>query len=466
MDITDHLRRFLQSQPPAGRYAVAYSGGLDSHVLLHALSRCGVGLTALHVHHGLSPNADLWAEHCQAQCRALSVPCSVLRVYVAPDGSGREAAARNARYAALEQALGQGDILFTAHHQNDQAETLLLMLMRGAGVAGLAAMPPSRPFGDGLLARPLLGLPRATLRRYAEQHGLSWVDDESNFDTSLDRNYLRHELLPRLRQRWPAAERSVARSAAHLAEAGELLTELAATDLVKACGARSGTLSVNALQTLTPPRRRNLLRHWLREQGLPLPDTLHLRHIEQEVLPARPDAEPRVRWPGAEVRRYRDDLYALPPLVPAPATELPWTMTEPLMLPDGRTLTADAATGSGLSTARCAGARVTVRFRAGGERCAPAGRRHTHELKKLFQEAGVPPWERERVPLLFVDDRLAQVVGYWICEPFAAGPREAALRFAISSAPDIASRDENNDNCSGPRARTPVPSHISLLIDD
>ena len=430
MDITDHLRRFLQSHPPAGRYVVAYSGGLDSHVLLHALSRLGIELAAVHVHHGLSRNADLWAEHCQAQCAALGVPCRVVQVEVARDaGKGIEAAARSTRYAALEQVLGEGEMLLTAHHQDDQAETLLLMLLRGAGVAGLAAMPAVRACGRGRLARPLLGLPRSALHLYAQRHGLSWVDDESNFDTSLDRNYLRHELLPLLRERWPAAPRALARSAAHLAEAGELLAELAAADLVTACGGRPGTLSVSALQPLTPPRRRNLLRHWLRTLDLPLPGTVHLHRIEQEVLLARRDAEPLVGWPGAEVRRYRDDLHAMPPLAPVPDAELEWDMAQPLPLPDGRTLTATVvAAAPGLSAARCADARVTVRFRAGGERCAPVGRGHTHELKKLFQEARVPPWERERIPLLFVDGVLAQVVGYWICVPYAAEEKEAAWR--------------------------------------
>lgn len=445
VDIADHLRRFLQSQPPAGRYLVAYSGGLDSHVLLHALHRLGINLAAVHVHHGLSPNADLWSEHCVAACNTLQVPCQVVRVHVSADGSGREAAARAARYAALEQALGEGEMLLTAHHQDDQAETLLLMLLRGTGVAGLAGMPAARLFGRGLLARPLLGLPRSALRHYAEQHHLSWVDDESNFDTSLDRNYLRHHVLPLLRERWPAANCTLARAAAHLAEAGALLAELAETDLAGACGSRPATLSITALCRLNAPRRRNLLRHWLRSRGLPLPDTVHLHRIEQEVLPARPDAEPRVDWNGVEVRRYQDDLYAIPPLSPLPEVELTWDMAQPLSLPDGRVLTVSAAAATGLSAARCADARVTVRFRAGGERCAPAGRGHTHELKKLFQEAGVPPWERARVPLLYVDGMLALVVGYWICETFDARDGEAALAVTLSAA-DIASRNENNDN--------------------
>ncbi|MEW6648345.1 MAG: tRNA lysidine(34) synthetase TilS [Pseudomonadota bacterium] len=466
MDITDHLRRFLQTQPPAGRYVVAYSGGLDSHVLLHALSRLGVTLAAVHVHHGLSRNADLWAEHCRTQCAALQVPCTVVRVQVRHGGSGVEAAARDARYAALVQALGAGEMLLTAHHQDDQAETLLLMLMRGAGIAGLAAMPAVRPFGPGLLGRPLLGLPRAVLHDYAVAHALSWVDDESNFDTGLDRNYLRHEVLPVLRRRWPALERTLARTAAHLAEAGELMAGLAAADLATAHGSRAGTLSVAALNSLAVARRRNLLRHWLRDLGLPLPDTAHLHRIEQEVLPARPDAGPRVDWPGAEVRRYRDDLYAMAPLASVPDTELSWDLAQPLPLPDGRCLVAAPAVGGGVSVKRLAAARVTVRFRAGGERCAPVGRGHGHELKKLFQEAGVPPWERERVPLLFVGDALAQVVGYWTCASHAAAPGEEALSCDVFAAADIASGGENNDNCRGRAPEHPFPPLPSKLIDD
>jgi tRNA(Ile)-lysidine synthase len=323
--------------------------------------------------------------------------------------------------------------------------------MRGAGIAGLAAMPDVRPFGPGLLGRPLLGLPRAVLHDNAVTHALSWVDDESNFDTGLDRNYLRHEVLPVLRRRWPALERTLARTAAHLAEAEELLAGLAAADLAAAYGSRAGTLSVAALNSLAVPRRRNLLRHWLRGLGLPLPDTAHLHRIEREVLPARPDAGPRVDWPGAEVRRYRDDLYAMAPLVPVSATELSWDLAQPLPLPDGRCLVAAPAVGGGVSVKRLAAARVTVRFRTGGERCAPLGRGHSHELKKLFQEAGVPPWERERVPLLYVDGVLAQVVGYWTCEAFNARDGEAALTVSLAAA-DIASRAENNDNCPGPRA--------------
>ncbi len=456
MDLLDHLRRSLHSLAPAAGYRVALSGGLDSVVLLHALGALRGELPplgAIHVHHGLSPNADMWAEFCARLCRSLDLPCTVVRVDARPaPGESREAAARAARYRALTAALGPGEVLLSAHHQDDQAETLLLMLLRGAGVAGLAAMPVERPLGQGRLARPLLGLSREALHAYATAHGLSWVDDESNLDTGYDRNFLRHAILPRLRERWPSAPRALTRSAAHLAEAKELLAEMAEADRGRCLGSVTGTLSIAALQRLSAARRRNLLRHWLGGQGVTSPDTLHLRRIEQELLSARPDAEPRVGWRGGEVRRYRDDLFAFAAaLPPVPAVTLAWSLERPLPLPAGLgTLVAEPALGQGIALERLG--RVTVGFRHGGERCRPQGRAHSQVLKKLLQEAGIPPWERERMPLLFIDGALAQVGDHWTCAPFAAAAAVPGriIRWMRPSA--IASEGENDDNYAGPRA--------------
>ncbi|MFA5627511.1 MAG: tRNA lysidine(34) synthetase TilS [Thiohalomonadaceae bacterium] len=449
MHIAQYLRDFLDSLPASKRYVVGYSGGLDSQVLLHTLHSLNLHLAAVHIHHGLSPRADQWAEFCQAQCAALQVPCTVVRVSVPADGSGLEAAARTARYAALEQHLGADEILLTAHHQDDQAETLLLMLLRGAGVTGLASMPRWRPFARGLLARPLLDIPRAALHAYALQHGLAWVDDESNFDTSLKRNYLRHEILPRLIKSWPTALQTLARAAAHLAEADGLLAELAEMDIEQVRGSRPDTLSITGLQKLSAARRRNVLRHWLRQLALPLPDTSQLQRLEQDMFTTRADASPQVNWSGIETRRYRDDLYAMKPLPSAPEIELPWDLSKSLLLPDGRRLQAVPAIGEGLSLERLQDTHISVRFRRGGERCAPVGRGHSHELKKLFQESGVPPWERDRVPLIFVDDQLAQVVDYWICTAFAAKREEEGWCCRLIARADIASQGEKQDNCPG-----------------
>ena len=260
------LHRLLNALPRTGvtRYWLAYSGGLDSHALLHAMhglraQQRGIILCAVHVHHGLRPEADQWAAHCMSVCAALEIPCQVLHVQARPAaGESPEDAARCARYQALRDVIGAGDCLLTAHHQDDQAETLLLQLLRGAGVAGLAGMPACAAFGTGLLARPLLSHSRAELRAYAERHGLHWVEDGSNAETGYDRNYLRHEILPRLRARWPATAAVLTRSAGHCAAATDLLQILAAQDLANLRGPVQRTLKIDRLQLLDAARQESL----------------------------------------------------------------------------------------------------------------------------------------------------------------------------------------------------------------
>ncbi len=431
--ISDSL---LDALPRTGvtRYWLAYSGGLDSHVLLHALHgliarQPGLTLSAVHVHHGLRPEADQWAAHCLAVCAALEIPCQVLHVQARPAaGESPEDAARRARYQALQGVVGTGDCLLTAHHQDDQAETLLLQLLRGCGVAGLAGMPVCAKFGAGQLARPLLTHSRAELRDYAERHSLRWVEDGSNAETGYDRNYLRHEILPRLRARWPATAAALTRSAGHCAAATDLLQTLATQDLAGLRGPVSGTLMIDRLQALDAARQDNVLRVWLRELGLPTPSTAHLRQLRCELLTAAVDAMPCVRWPGAELHRYRKLLYAMTPLTAHDAGQvLDWDLQQPLTLPGGAgRLHVALSSGHGLDAA-LRGQRISVRFRHGGEICKPVGRGHHHDLRKLFQEAGVPPWRRERVPLLYVDGELAAVVGFWVCEPFQAPPQTSGL---------------------------------------
>lgn len=445
MELTaSRLRETLDDLPAAPRYWVALSGGLDSTVLLHALVEAldepARRLTAVHVHHGLHGQAEAWVERCTALCATLGVSCRVLRVDArAAPGQSPEAAARQARYGALAEVVGPEHGLLTAHHQDDQAETLLLQLLRGAGPQGLAAMPAWAPFAAGWLGRPLLDWPRAALRAYAERHALEWIEDPSNADTGLARNALRHEVLPRLAAHWPAAARTLARAARHQGDAAAILAERGTADLAEAL-AEDGGLAIAALGRLSPARQRNLLRHWLQQQALALPDEARLQRIVEEVIAARADAEPRVAWRDAgghrvEVRRYRDRLYALGGAAPVPAGEARvWDLARPLALPDtGHTLVAHPARGAGLSAAACAAGTITVRFRRGGEQCRPVGRGHRHALKKLFQEWGVAPWERERVPLIYIDDDLAQVVGHCLCDPFAAGADESGWRIALQA---------------------------------
>ncbi|HHO67652.1 MAG TPA: tRNA lysidine(34) synthetase TilS, partial [Gammaproteobacteria bacterium] len=424
LDADDIIRQL----PPARAYWVAFSGGLDSRVLLEMLARnrarLAAPLGAVHVDHGLHAESEQWGEHCRRVCQRLGVDHAALRVdAAAAPGQSPEAAAREARYRALRDWLPADACLLTAQHRDDQAETLLLQLLRGAGPRGLAAMPRQAAFGRGLLLRPLLDVPRQALRDWAERQGLDWIEDPSNADTRYDRNYLRHVVLPALARRWPAAAGTLARAAAHQAEQAELARALADIDLQGCRVAAAEALSVTGLLALPAPRRTNLLRHWVALQGLPPPPRRVLARVTPELLACRPDATPCVHWPGAELRRYRDALYLSAPLPPPPAgLRLAWRPAQPLELAAaGGVLSARPVSGGGLDAARF-GARLEIRFRAGGERLRPAGRSHRHALKKLLQAAGVPAWERERLPLVYADGELVAVPGLCVAEGCQAGP--------------------------------------------
>lgn len=415
------LRLELKHLPCNGRWLVGFSGGADSYALLHALAAVeGLGreVLAVHVHHALQPQAEEWASQCAGMAQALGVQFEVLRVDVRETSAqGVEAAAREARYAALERRVKPGDVLLTAHHRDDQAETLLLQLLRGAGPAGLAGMPRLAPFGAGWHARPLLEQTRESLQEYLRLRDLEWIEDPSNRALNAARNYLRHRIMPELHARWPAAGRTLARAARHQAETLELTTALGRSDIEEASGAEPGTLSVAALRILSRARLHNALRVWLADKDLPLPNVARLEQVRRRVLEAAEDAQPHLRWSGGELRRYRDALYAMTPLPPHdPAQVIAWDrFDKPLDIPSlGRELSV-AEVRSDLDALRCAGEPVSIRFRRGGERCRVRGKAHSRALKTLLQEAGVPPWERDRIPLLYVGDQLREVIGYWLC---------------------------------------------------
>ena len=289
---------------------VALSGGVDSTVLLAALAAQrieGLRVRALHVNHGIHPNADAWSRHCRALARRLGVPLRVLKTQVVRSpGVSLEAAARDARYALLAAELGPGECLLTGHHEDDQLETVLLQLFRGAGLAGLAAMPQITPFAAGWLVRPLLSVTRAELQEWAREAGLSWVEDDTNADESLDRNYLRRQVLPLIRGRWKGVGFAVSRSARHAAEGQRLLDAVARTDVERA--ASGAELFVPALRALQLDRRRNALRFWIVKSGARVPDTSRLEEIAGPLMAARPDSNPSVAWGDVEVRRHADLL--------------------------------------------------------------------------------------------------------------------------------------------------------------
>ena len=391
----------LPDPPRPSPILLGYSGGLDSSVLLHLMANDPsirtTGLRAIHVHHGLHADADDWAGHCQRTCAAFDVPLRIVRVTVdQASGLGLEAAARQVRHDACAAAMGAGDILAFAHHRDDQAETFLLRALRGSGVDGLAAMPAWRSFGPGWLWRPLLATPRAALQDYARQHGLGWVEDPSNGEVACDRNFLRNAVLPLLRQRWPHAQASLSRSAALCADAVALLDgedEVA----LNAVRLDAQTLQVAALHVLTPERRARVLRRWIAGLQLPPLPGQGVSRIERVLLDARRDAAARFEWSGARVCRWRDQLHAGPMSAPlAGDFTLQWDGRSPLLLPTGDRLQLLGAAGFERP--------IQVRARRGGERILLPGRRHTHTLKHLLQEAALPPWQRARLPLLFDHD--------------------------------------------------------------
>ncbi len=448
--LLQQLRAELEAIP-ANRYWVAYSGGVDSHVLLHAMAalrpQLSAAVNAVHVNHGLNPAAGQWAAHVISICDALSIPCHLFNVDARPRrGESPEAAARNARYHHFSQLIEAGDVLLTAHHQEDQAETLLLQLLRGAGPHGLAAMPLVAPFSAGQLARPLLNTAQALINDYAQERSLCWIEDPSNQERGFERNYLRHDVVPLLKAHWPAFSKTVSRAAAHCAEAAGLLDELAAEDLQRLSGGAAerplaARISLDGLRQLAPERRKNIIRFWIRKCSLPTVSTKIMDQINTSLITARDDAVPLVRWPGGELRRYREDLYAMVPLEPFdPSLQFRWCWQEgALELPAAigsvvaqtHLATSGDSSSKGLSRTQCEQQPLSVRFRQGGERCRLPGRTQHHQLKGLLQQAGVPPWQRDRIPLIYLGEQLAAVVGYFYCAPFQAKRGETRVTFAL-----------------------------------
>ena len=432
----------LLSDTREQRCCVAFSGGVDSTALLHALceSRGDLGLTlrAVHVNHHLQPQADEWAAHCRKIAALLAMPLDVLEVNVSPTrGESVEAAARTARYSAIAARLGRGEHLITAHHREDQLETVLLRLVRGAGVAGLGGMPETAPFGTGMLLRPLLGVERAALVAYCEAAQLTWIDDLSNADLRFDRNFLRARVIPALRERWPAVAECVARSGSHLAEARWLLDERAQEDLALA---RDGAgLRIPVLRGLAPARARNLLRFWIESAHQPVPSTAVLDQVMAQMLGARRDAMPLVVAGERELRRYRDVLYLCEPLPPTPPEDLtwPWREQRELELPSGLGRLRMRETRENEAALNLPAGPLRIAWQGSGLKLqvAPRGSRRT--LRNLYQERGIVPWMRPLLPLVFAGDSLVAVGDLWIDARFRRPEGESGTTLDWLDAPPL-----------------------------
>jgi tRNA(Ile)-lysidine synthase len=413
--LTAVLEQWALEYAPS-RITVAFSGGLDSTVLLAALARLELPapLRAAHVDHGLHPRSHEWSEHCARVAAALGVELRVLPVAVERSApAGLEAAAREARYGALGELLSPGEWLLTAHHADDQLETLLLRLLRGTGVRGLAGIADFAPFAGGRLGRPLLKFTRARLRAEAEARGLEWLEDPSNWDPRHDRNYLRLYVLPALTARWPAAAPNAVRLAAQARDAERLLESLADADA--AALAAPWHVPREVLEALEPARQRNLLRRQLRAVGSDVPGAAKLEELRRALLAAHAESHARVSWPGGEGRVYRGALYLLRPLPPASPRgyEARLGLGTAWTGPEGRVELVPADGAEGLPQS-WADEGLRLRFRAGGERFRPRGHAHRRSLKQLFQEAGVVPWMRERVPLVYRGGELVAVGDLWL----------------------------------------------------
>jgi len=424
------LRAAIERWPApavAPRFTVAFSGGLDSTVLLAALCRLGLAarVRAAHVDHGLHPHSPRWVEHCAAAAAALGVEFAVTRVTVEQgSGQGLEAAARDVRYGALGALQRPGEVLLTAHHGDDQLETLLLRMLRGSGVRGLRGILSFGPYGAGFLGRPLLGFTRAELHAEALAWGLSWLEDPANREARHDRNFLRLQVLPPLLARWPAAVQNAGRLALQMAEAEDILTGVAVEDARSLVEPRRVPRA--ALAALEPARQRNLLRHLLRRAGLGVPSAAKLDELRRALLDARSEAQPLVRWPGGEGRVYREHLYLAVPLVAASSSDSSAVLGRHGRWsgPEGEIVLEPAGSAPGLPESWLTGG-LTLRFRAGGEQFQPLDRRHRQPLKRWFQEAGIVPWMRRRIPLLYRAEQLVAVGDLWLtAEVRAAGADE------------------------------------------
>lgn len=397
---------------------VAYSGGLDSCVLLHLLTQVrryqpGLNLSAIHINHSLSANAKSWDRHCKKICKDLKVKYITKQVNanVKIKDHSLEEIARNLRYEVFAEILPKNAVLMTAHHANDQAETLLLQLFRGAGPKGLSAMAVKKEFAKGWLVRPLLRFSRADLLEYAKEHKLNWIEDESNTDTKFSRNLVRHALMPIIMQNWPGATKVLNRVAGLCAQANELMEELGRQDLILTTETKD-VISINALKQLSITRQCNVLRFWLQSLNLPIPSEVKIQEILRTAVNSREDVNPVIAWPGVQIRRFNGNLYAISPLlIHDNKVILPFDIKKKLNLPSDLGVLSIKINKDVAKNYQ--NKKFSIRFRTGGEKVFLLKRQATHELKKLMQEWQVPPWMRDRIPLVYYEDQIIAVPGFY-----------------------------------------------------
>ncbi|MBA53377.1 MAG: tRNA lysidine(34) synthetase TilS [Pseudomonadales bacterium] len=427
------IQQALAALPGPCHIHVGYSGGLDSTVLLHLVyewwqqqSGGWPPLQAIHINHQLQADAERWQTHCVRLCQQWGIPCYSESIVVDTAESSLEQQARLARYRVFREQVKPGEVLLLAHHRDDQVETLLQRLARGSGPLGLGAMAQSHDQQGFAIVRPLLECDRAELEIYARQRGLSWIDDPSNQDETIERNFVRRQLLPLWRSLHPRLNQTLARSARLARESAELLDELAQLD--RGDTRPDGGLSLERLLPLNPARRHNLLRFWLRSLGIQPPSEVILGRIVAEVALAAADAQPQVSWGDCSVRRFQGVLHGMDrPLPEAGGTLIPFAnLEQSIPLPWGRLRTSGGKVP--ISRQALVGKELKIGFRNGGERLSLPGR-PAKALKDLFLEAGVPPWLRGLWPILYADGEIACLPGLWVCEGYAPRAADDQIQF-------------------------------------
>ena len=410
----------------ANNIIIGYSGGVDSHVLLHLianLSEFKDKVTAVYIHHGLQACADDWAVHCQQIAYDLNVKFKVVRVNArATAGQSPEEAARSARYQAFKEILTENDILLFAQHRNDQLETVLLQLFRGAGLKGLSGMPAVIEFSSGMLIRPLLDVNQEDITKYAQRHNLQWIEDPSNQDVRFDRNYLRQKIIPLLEQRWPGIDTTVSRVAVNCSQAQAALSAGAQMKMSLLYEPDLQCLSVAGLLEHDDLTQQWVIREWMNHLGARMPTQKVMTAILQDVLLARQEANPVVRHDGYNIQRYRDGLYmVLEQKKPDLSQIVNWTeQHDSLSLPDNGKLIPRSDAKQGIAKQVWQQGNIQVKYRQGGEKIALANRTGRHSLKKLYQEEAVAPWLRDIIPLIYVNGELAAIASYWVSADFYA----------------------------------------------
>jgi tRNA(Ile)-lysidine synthase len=427
----------LSSFPRAEKIWIACSGGMDSSVLLHLVhsNRDNIkqSLEVIHVNHGLQEKSVEWGEFCRNQCQDYGISFTQLDIEEAiPKGSSIEAWAREKRYALIAQVMNKNDILFTAHHQDDQVETFFLQALRGAGPRGLSSMPVFKNFVNGIHARPLLGFKRCELLSFAKDNELPWHEDLSNADTKYDRNYFRHNILPAIEQRWPAYRETISRLIGNQQDSKSLLNEIGLEDLKLALYENTQSLRLDVVKNLSAVRQKNLIFAWLQERQLKSPGSRHIEQIISDLINSKSDNTPCVNWQDVEIRRYRNLLYASNSMdEEVENIDYDWDIDTPLKIM-GETLIAKSEIGLGLSKEKIKNTKIIVRYRQGGEKIQPHNKSHSKTVKQLFQECGVLPWLRDRFPLIYVNGTLAVIPGLCVDKNYAAAKGEASWQIEWS----------------------------------